>query len=315
MRREWHVALSAQAGRMRNSSEPPPEADAQGGVFTELQAVEAGISRYRIRNLRRRGAWVTVIGTVLADTSVVQTPALVARAAQLAVGRGVVISHLTAALLHGLKVPSDGFVHLIIGRDQRLRWDNVRPHRVAVDDTELELVDGILRTTLSRTILDCLLWLPEDAGRTMLVDAFRRRLITVDEVGDVVRSSVLRHGIGRAWSVLREVASDAHSEGEVLLHRLMRNAGIRGWRANQAVHDDAGLIGYVDVLFDEEPVVVELDGQAYHSGPDEFQRDRERQNRLVAAGYRVLRFTWHDVTREPERLVAEIRGLLDQRAA
>jgi very-short-patch-repair endonuclease len=38
-------------------------------------------------------------------------------------------------------------------------------------------------------------------------------------------------------------------------------------------------------------LVIEVDGWAYHRTPDRFQRDRERQNRLVAAGWTVLRFT------------------------
>jgi len=300
---------------MRMDSTPPPHAAEQGGVFTEAQAVAAGVSRYRIRGLKQRGQWVALVGTALAHASVVPTTAIMARAALLAVGTGAVISHLTAALLHGLKVPQDGFVHLIIGRDARLRWRNVRPHRVEVSDSELEVVDGLLRTTMARTILDCLLWLPDDAGRAMLVDALRRRLVTVDAVGDVLAGSVLRHGIGRAWDVLGDVARDAHSEGEVRLHRLLRSAQVVGWQANVPVYDEEGLIGYVDVLFARARLVVEMDGAAYHSGPEEFQRDRERQNRLIKAGFRILRYTWHDLVHEQPRVLSEIQAVLAHQAA
>jgi len=42
-------------------------------------------------------------------------------------------------------------------------------------------------------------------------------------------------------------------------------------------------------------VVVEIDGWVAHSGKQSFVDDRRRQNRLVRAGYTVLRFTWWDL--------------------
>jgi very-short-patch-repair endonuclease len=295
---------------MRLDSTPPPASDDQDGVFTVQQAIDAGTSRKRVRRLLDRGAWVVVVGSVLAPATSVVTPVALARAAALAVGLGAVVSHLTAAYLHGLRVPHDKAVHLIVGRDRRVRIENLRTHRVEIADAEVELVDGILRTTLSRTVLDCLLWLSEEQGRDMLTDAVRRRLITLDEVAAVVSGSAQRHGIGRAWAVLADVGRNAHSEGEVRMHRLLRKASLAGWAANVPVYDAHGLIGIVDVLFAQAKVVLEIDGFAYHAGVVEFQRDRARRNRLVAAGYTVLNFTWHDLTREPQRVLAEIRAAL-----
>jgi very-short-patch-repair endonuclease len=81
------------------------------------------------------------------------------------------------------------------------------------------------------------------------------------------------------------------------------------------VSDADGLIGIVDVLFDEARVVVEIDGRAYHSDDVAFQRDRTRQNRLMRAGYLVLRFTWDDVVARPDEIVALVRHALDGRAS
>ena len=52
----------------------------------------------------------------------------------------------------------------------------------------------------------------------------------------------------------------------------------------------------------------EIDGRAFHSDADRFQRDRTRQNRLVGAGWTVLRFTWNDLRDRPgvrERGIAD----------
>ena len=96
---------------------------------------------------------------------------------------------------------------------------------------------------------------------------------------------------------------------EQRLHRLLRRAGIAGWSPNTVVHDRLGIIGTVDVLFTDAKLVVEIDGFAYH-GADRFQSDRTRQNRLVGAGYTVLRFTWHDLVDRPYDVVAQVRAAL-----
>ena len=86
------------------------------------------------------------------------------------------------------------------------------------------------------------------------------------------------------------------------LHR----ARIAGWGANIPIKDAAGIIGVGDIVFRDVKLVVEIDGRAYHSTPEAFERDRERQNLLVAAGWTVLRFTWRDLTTRPEHVVATI---------
>jgi len=46
----------------------------------------------------------------------------------------------------------------------------------------------------------------------------------------------------------------------------------------------------------------EVDGLMAHDGAERLQADLRRQNALIGAGYRVLRYTWHAVTTEPERV-------------
>jgi very-short-patch-repair endonuclease len=62
----------------------------------------------------------------------------------------------------------------------------------------------------------------------------------------------------------------------------------------------------VDAVWREWRLVVELDGWAYHRTRQAFQRDRTRGNELVANGWTVLRFTYHDVMRRPAATAARI---------
>ena len=57
----------------------------------------------------------------------------------------------------------------------------------------------------------------------------------------------------------------------------------------------------------------EVDGFAFHTDPETFERDRRKQNALVLAGYQVLRFTWLDLTEYPERVLALVQRAISAR--
>lgn len=295
---------------MRGDSTAPAEAMAQHGVFTLEQAVRAGYSPYRVRRLVHDGRWVVVLGSVYTVSTTGLSSASLAWAAALGTGTETIVSHSTAARLWDLVVPPDPEVHVIAPRDSRLRITGVRAHRVGIEDREITRVAGVVCTSLERTAIDCLLWLPEEFGRALMTDALQRRVLDVETVRVALRRTGQRHGLARAWAVLADVSAGAHSEAEVLAHRILRKAGITGWAANVEVFDGMGLIGIVDVLFGPARLVLEIDGRAHHSDEGAFQRDRSRQNRLVAAGYRVIRFTWDDLVRRPDDVARVVRAML-----
>jgi very-short-patch-repair endonuclease len=71
------------------------------------------------------------------------------------------------------------------------------------------------------------------------------------------------------------------------------------------------LLGHrVDYVWTQWRVAVELDGYDAHLSLDAFQRDRTQGNALQLAGWILLRFTWADVHRHPQRTVATIRRAL-----
>ena len=108
------------------------------------------------------------------------------------------------------------------------------------------------------------------------------------------------------------VSSGAVSAAEHRLHGLLRSAIVVRWSANAKVIVDGAVLAVADVLFDEQQVVIEVDGVRSHSGTDRFVDDRRRQNALVNAGYTVLRFTWWDLTQRPDAVIAEIRRALSR---
>jgi very-short-patch-repair endonuclease len=57
-------------------------------------------------------------------------------------------------------------------------------------------------------------------------------------------------------------------------------------------------------------VIAEVDGFRFHGGRAAFERDRRRDGDLLAAGHRVLRVTWRELTDVPEAVIANLARAL-----
>jgi very-short-patch-repair endonuclease len=68
-----------------------------------------------------------------------------------------------------------------------------------------------------------------------------------------------------------------------------------------------------DFLWWEERLIVETDGRRVHSTRRALEQDRLRDQRLVLAGYRVVRFTWKQIIHDSKRVTATVAALLGNR--
>lgn len=201
-------------------------------------------------------------------------------------------------------------VHAIASSQVRSLKDLV-VHRVALPYEDVLRADGgPLLTTARRSALDCLRILPPEDGERLLVWCLSRRVLTRDDLVGSVEAGLGRHGTPALLHLLRRTTGDAYSSAERLLHSILRRGAITGWSANVTVTIAGCAVATVDVLFERERLVVEVDGYAAHRDRDSFERDRQRQNALVNGGYVVLRFTWRDLKDRPHEVMAEIRTAL-----
>lgn len=286
----------------------PAVAARQAGAFTREQALAAGWSRAQVKHRLRSGAWRRCAGRALTAAGRPAVGWTEVWAVHLTWPEAVA-SHLTAARTHGLPVPA-GPVHAIASAQVRSLRDLV-VHRVALPYEDVLAVDGgPLLTTARRTALDCLRILPPDDGERLLVWCLTRRVLSREDLRDAVEAGLGRHGTPALLHLLRRTTGDAYSSAERLLHAILRRGAITGWAANVPVTVAGRAVANVDVLFERERLVVEVDGYAAHRDRDSFERDRQRQNALVNAGYVVLRFTWRDLKSRPDEVAAEIRTAL-----
>lgn len=280
----------------------------QCGLFTRAQAIACGYTAYQIRRRLATGRWRTVLGPVLARSGTRVTPDLSDVAAHLALD-GSVLAGPSAARRHGIPV-RDQRTYLAVGARDRRALRGVQIMREHLAPRDVMSIGGLLVTSQARTVFDCLRILPDRAATELLERALQAGWITAEGLGARVHLFAGRHGAKRLVGLTRVAAAGAWSAAERLAADLLRKGRISGWRANAEIYDDRGLIGVGDVVFEDVKLVVEVDGRAHHATPDRFQRDRERQNRLVAAGWTVLRFTWRDLVERPSYVLAAIRGML-----
>lgn len=284
----------------------PEAAHVQDGVFTRTQARAAGWSDDRQRRLIRIGLWVEVAGPVLRHREIEAGPWQRARAVHLTAG--LVVSHATAGQLWGLQV--DDALHGIghLGRS----GTPVVAHRIELVDRERVHVAGLVLTSPRRTLTDLLCQQAHEASVAMAADAVHRGILTAADLAQCAAAATGRTGAGRARSVAQSCAWEPHSVLEWRFHGVIRAIG-PGWRFNTAIHDDRGLVGYVDALHEPSRTVIEIDGRQFH-GADRFQADRTRDQRLAALGYVVLRFTWEDVELRPAEVLECIRRTIAARS-
>jgi very-short-patch-repair endonuclease len=68
----------------------------------------------------------------------------------------------------------------------------------------------------------------------------------------------------------------------------------------------------VDFHWPTHRLIVETDGEESHGTRTAFRDDRRRDAALAAAGQRVVRFTWADVTQDTQRVTRRLRALLEE---
>lgn len=226
-------------------------------------------------------------------------------------GAEVALSHGSAAALLGLlpPVPKGRAVDVTGPRSLRGR-PGIRVHRaVELSAAEVVRVDGLPVTKAARTLVD----LAADTATTRLeravARAVRERLLTLSDLRASLSLHRWRPGRRTLERLLDAVGEPelTRSEAEVRLLALLRTARLPRPRVNAVVEGVE-----VDFLWRGPRLVVEVDGFAFHAGRAAFERDRDRDARLAAAGYQVVRVTWRQLDQRPMEVVVRLAQALVQ---
>jgi very-short-patch-repair endonuclease len=273
----------------------------QAGVVTLAQALACGVCADVVQRRAAAGAWTRLYPAVyLAGGHRVTDEARV-WAAWLWAGDDTVVSGRSAAFWHRLLPDLGARVEVTVAQRRKPRAQpGVRVRRRDLPTADTVRFRGLRTTGVPLTVLETTVALPDGSA---FLDRALQRHVRLDELEQAYRRNAGARGWPAARRLLDAAAPGAESTAERLLVTLLSRAGVRGWT-----------LGYpfgrwrIDLAFPAAMVAVEVDGWAWHQDVDRFRTDRTKQNALVRAGWLPLRFTWHDLTRRPQAVLAEIRA-------
>ena len=220
-------------------------------------------------------------------------------------GQDAVASHASAAALLDLRHWSSGRVHVTVPRRGARSRKGVVVHETrSLDDDEVTERDGLPCTSAARTLVD----FAADATSAELQRVLEQsvRLNLFDR--NALERYHGRRGMARLTRLIAELVDEApltRRELERLFLDLVLKARLPVPVVNARIGNNE-----VDFHWPDHMLVVETDSHAFHNNAVAFRRDRRRDLDLELSGWHVLRFGWHDVVDDSDRVVALLRRRL-----
>lgn len=291
--------------RVPRRSPPPPLT----GPRTRAGALADGVTDW---GLRHAGVRRLSRDTYLPTADAGELPVLV-KTVLLTAPDGAVVSHRTAAALWDLEIPlvaADARVDLLVPTSSRARnRTDRRLHRTRLANADRDRRWGIPLTSPARTWRDLAGVLPI-AALLAVTDQLLAAWCSPAELAAQLAARPNGRGAARARAVLPIADRRAESPMESVLRWLLHAAGLPPPEVQLKIHDTAGrFLGRADLAWPDRRLLIEFDGD-HHRRRDVFVVDTRRQNRLVADGWTVLRFTSADIRERPDAIVAEIAAAL-----
>jgi len=281
----------------------------QHGVLARRQLLAVGLTSDQIDRRLALGRLIVLYRGVYALGHRPLTREGEWMAAVLACGEGAVLSYRSAAAHWGLIRRCPPFIDVTVRHGKPSSRGRLIVHRspqLANQDIRTKL--GIPITSPARTLLDY----AEVATRRELERALdeteRLRLCSQRQITAVIARCFGRQGGSRLKAVLHDHAAGTTAtvnDFEELFLALCESHGIPRPEVN------AKLGRYrPDFLWREHKLIVETDGRQTHGTRRAFEDDRARDAELRTSGYRVLRFTWRQLTRDPDWVARKLRAAL-----
>jgi len=296
-------------------------------LLLRRDALDEGWSDGELARLVRAGGWHRLRRGAYVDG---RTPPpaltrhrLLLRATLVGLSRPAVVSHQSAAVLHGFPLWGARLDRVHITRRPRA-WNDSSGvlvcHVARLRDDETTSIDGVEVTDPVRTALDLARSLPHEAAVAVLDAALHRGLVTDTDLRTRLTDLMGAPGARAAARAVRFADGRSESVGEsrsrVALHRLGLNpSGLQfDVLAAEGEH-----IGRADFAWEEERVVGEFDGRVKYGrllrpGQDPGEvvyREKRREDAIRDENWTVVRWVWDDIAR-PERLGPRVRRALER---
>ncbi|WP_139283220.1 hypothetical protein [Raineyella antarctica] len=295
-----------------------------GRLLTPRTVAPLGLTAHELRSAHRLGQMVRLrrgVYAKTADLDPVQRHHLRILAAKDLLDESAVLSHVSAAVWRGLDVPwamIDDRVHVTRGIAGGSIRERLATHTGQVPDDQWTVIDGLRVTTVARTVVD-LARVSEVKPAVALADRVLRQDgadASRTEMQRILGQSKGRRGVGQARWVVGFADPRAESGGESVSRVVLESLGVPTPELQFEVRTVRGaLIGRTDFAWPRHRTLGEFDGRVKYrrlpaaNGEDPGEvvfREKRREDRLRAAGWEVVRWTWDELAR-PEELEQELR--------
>ena len=281
------------------------------GPFTCREARGVGVTRGQLRaSVYRR------LGSGLYRwAGLEESPLLMLTAIARRLPRGAAFSGWTSAWLHGFDVapcnPIEVTIPESVGSGRRA---GATVRRANLPAKEIVKLRGLPTTSALRMVIDLGGRGPVTEGVVAADLALHAGLVSIADLRAYVAAHPGAKGIARLRRVIDLAEPKAESAMETRLRMLLVLAGIPRPDAQVSIKDHHGrFLGRPDLLYRLQRLAIEYDGGNHR---DRLVDDNRRQNRLISAGFRLLRFTAADVYGSPDLVAMQVRlGLANRDSA
>ena len=213
----------------------------------------------------------------------------------------------SAAWLFGIDLDPTDPVEIVLPPSSGVRSrTGLKVRRSDISYADVVSIRGLRATALPLTLSTLCLQRPAIEA-LIAIDMAIRLGLTEPAALELYAEEAKRHGAARMRTLV-SLAAPAESPMETRLRWLLIQAGLPRPEVQTELRDRAArFVGRVDLYYPEARLVLEYDGGNHRA---RMVEDNRRQNQIVNAGYRVLRFTAADIYYRSDDVVAEVREAL-----
>lgn len=253
----------------------------------------------------RRGAYVTD-----ASEDPAAQHALLVRAAMAELSPDAVVSHVSAAVLHGLRVWGVPLDRVTVTRARRRSGaragSRVHVHCAPLDADEIVLVEGVPVTSVPRTVVDVARTVGFEAAVVVADAALEAGLVDRGALATALTRWSRWPGLPAARRAIGFADRGSGSVGESRSRVAIALAGLPApllqWEVRRA---DGAFVGRVDFGWPRQRTVGEFDGRIKYGKllrpgqdpADVVYEEKRREDALRAEDLAVVRWTWPDLSR------------------
>jgi hypothetical protein len=271
--------------------------------FSLDEALDAGLTRRALRGK----SWQRIGAELYRWTESPEDHWLTLSAWRRVLPPETIFAGTSAAWLFGIELDPTNPVEIVVPPSSGIRnRTGLKVRRSEIPRAELVSIRGFRATALPLTLSTLCLQRPA-VEALIAIDMALRMGLTKPAALERYAEEARRHGAARMRPLV-SLAAPAESPMETRLRWLLISAGLPRPEVQAELGDrSARFIGRVDLYYPEARLVLEYDGGNHR---ERLVEDNRRQNKIVNAEYRVLRYTAADIYNRADVVVAEVRDAL-----